>query len=118
MPRETKSQTVTIASGAAISDAIDLSQYIAGLVLIPGTWTTADLGLKIANATGDTYYPLKDGNNAYSDKVSIDGPVANTWYPLPAWCFAARSIKLWSHDGAGADANQGGARTLTLILKS
>lgn len=116
--RATKGLTVEIAAGEAESTAINLTEYAAGLVLMPAAWTAADLGVKVCGSEDGTFVPLKDTSNAYGTDVSIDGPVASAAYPLPAWVFAAQYIKLWSHDGSGNGVNQDSARTLTVFLKA
>jgi hypothetical protein len=109
---------VTIALGAALSGAVDISKYAHGIVIIPSGWTTADLGIQVAASEAGTYVPLKDRLNQYGTDASIDAVAASSAYPLPSWVFAAGWIKLWSHNGAGVGVNQDAARTLTLLLKS
>lgn len=116
--RATKQLSVTIASGAAVSGAIDMTGYAAGIVILPAAWTEADLGLKVCGSAEGTFAPLLDLSNGYGTDVSIDGAVAGKAYPLPLMAFAAPYIQLWSHDGAGADVNQDAARTLIVLLKA
>lgn len=116
--RKVTNATLTIASGEAVSDALDMRDYAVGVIFMPDTWTTADIGAKVCATEDGTYVPLKDLSNAYGTDVSIDGPVASAAYILPVYCFGAHYLKLWSHDGSGGDTNQDAERSITVILKS
>jgi len=116
--RHTKIITVTMDEDAALSDAIDLRPFAAGIVIMPSGWTTADLGVKTSSAENGTYAPLADLENSYGTDVSIDAAAASTAYPIPLHVFACAWIKLWSHDGDGGNTTQAAAREFTVILKS
>jgi len=116
--RRRTSVTATIASGAALSDAIDVRAYGAGIVIMPAAWTTADLGLQVCPTATGTFAPLRDTSNGYSTDVSVDAAEAGPAYPLPDYIFAAGYIKLWSHNGSGVDVNQAAERTFTVMLKA
>ena len=113
--RTTKVQTLTIANGVAISDAVDMRDYAGGQVLMPAAWTAANIGFKIASSEGDTYFPLYDSDGAI---IEIGSPAVDKAFQLPIDIFGALWIKLWSQDGAGGDTNQGAARTIIIQLKS
>lgn len=108
-------KALTIANGAAITDALPMLRHTDGILLMPAAWTAASVGFQFSNAETGTYYKLydRDGN-----LVQIDSPAAANAYALPAEVFTAPWVKLWSQDGSGSDENQGAARTLTLLLKS
>lgn len=108
---------LTIAESAAISNAVDLGFESAsgGTLILPGTWTAADIGFKVDDGSG-TYVPLRTEAAAL---VMIDGPAASTAYTLPeALVRSAGKIKLWSQNGSGVDVNQAAARTLVLVVRS
>ena len=113
--RTTKTQSLTIASGAAVSDAFDMQDYAGGNLYMPAAWTAASIGFQIAPSEGGTYLPLYDDAAAI---VEIDGPSVDTAYTLPKELFAAQWVKLWSQDGAGSGTNQAAARTVIIELKS
>ena len=113
--RTTKYKSMTIANGAPLSDAFDMRDYAGGNLYMPAAWTAASIGFKIATETGGTYTPLYDDAAAI---VEIDGPSVDNAYVLPKELFAAQHVKLWSQDGAGANTNQGAARTIIIELKS
>jgi len=116
--RKTTSVTMTIASGASLSDAIDMSAYASGEIIMPAAWTAADIGAHTSDAQAGTYQPKYDRYNELSADVSIDGPAAARNYIIPQDWFSAQWLKLWSHDGTGSNTNQGGDRSITLLLKS
>jgi hypothetical protein len=109
---------VTIAAGAAVSNAVDFSKWAGGSVIMPAAWTAADLGFQISDAEDGTYVVYADRLNQFGTDVSIDGPEASRGYPLPGWVFDTHWVKLFSHDGSGTGENQDAERTLTLLLKS
>lgn len=107
------SQTVQIANGTALSEAISYHQYTTGIVHIPATWTAANIGFQVASEVAGTYLPLYDDAGALVEiaSVAVDQAMA-----IPDTVKAARYVKLWSQN-AGADANQGAERTLVVDLK-
>jgi hypothetical protein len=108
---------LTIAEGAAISDALDLGFDGArgAVVFVPGTWTAADIGFKVDNGSG-TFLPLRD---EAAGLVMIDGPAASTAYALPEKLInSASKIKLWSQNGSGVDTNQAAERVLVVVVRS
>jgi hypothetical protein len=116
--RRTAVVTLTIAQTAALSDAVDMTDYAGGEILMSGDWTAADLGAQLSDTLGGTYATLKDSSNAYGIDVSIDGPVASAAYPIPPFWFGAHFLKLHSHNGSGTNTNQAAARSIKLLLKS
>ena len=116
--RRRTSVTATIASGAALSDAIDVGAYGAGIVIMPAEWTAADLGLQVCPTATGTFVPLLDTSNGYGTDVSVDAVAGAKAYPLPDYIFAAGYIKLWSHNGSGVAVNQDAERTFTVMLKA
>jgi len=116
--RKVTSATLTIANGAAVSDALDMRDYGGGLIYMPADWTAADLGAQICATIDGTYQTLKDRSNGFGTDVSIDGAVDDVAYPIPAFWFGAHFLKLFSHNGSGVAANQGAARSIVVMLKS
>ncbi len=112
---ERRVHTEELAMATNLSDAWDNELFAMGNVRMPATWTAASIGFKVADVLAGTYLPLYDDNG---NLVQIDSPTADKAYTFPAEVAAARFVKLWSQDGAGANANQGAARTLYVDLKS
>ena len=113
--RDRDTVTVTIAAGAALSDAMDF-RYMGGAILhMPAAWTAADIGFYVSpTGVAGSFQPLYDELNAL---VQIDGATADRSYALPAAIFAAHYVQLWSQN-AGVSENQAAARELQLSLKA
>jgi len=107
--------SLTIANGAAVSEAADLRKFSMGVVQMPAGWTAASIGFQVSNTLSGTYQPLYDKNG---NLVQISSPAVSQAYALPAEVAGCHFVKLWSQDGAGSGTNQGADRALTLTLKS
>lgn len=118
--RKTTSVTLTISSGSAVSDAVDMRDYGGGIIHMPAGWTAADLGAQTSASSGGTYQDLVDGSNAYGTDVAVEDATASNDYPIPPFWFGAHYLKLHSQntDGTGADVNQAADRTVVIDLKS
>jgi hypothetical protein len=118
MNRESTYMSVTILSGEAVSESFDYSTYGGGMVRIPVSWTTANLGFKVAIDNDDTFYPLRDKTGSPVEIASILASGIR-WYSLPVDLFGAKEVKLWSKStGTESDANQSSDRVLYLMLKA
>lgn len=113
MSTRSHTMSVTIASGAALSDAFSIKDFTEGLIHMPAAWTAADIGFQVASTLGGTYQPLYNS----SGLIVISGPAVNNAYMLPADLAAAQWVKLWSNTG-GSGTNQAAARTITVDLKA
>ena len=113
--RHTKVQTLTIANGEALSDQFEMKDYAGGQLHMPAAWTAASIGFKVSSSPGGTYLPLYDEGG---DLVQIGSPSVDCAYQLPIALYGALHFKLWSQDGAGADENQGAARSIIVEVKS
>lgn len=112
--RDTKIITVTIASGASQTGAIDLENYQLAAIQMPTAWTAAGISYLAATTKTGTYQPV------YSNGIEVTASVAASTCAVAAdnaLCLAPlRFIKIRSGT-AGTPVNQGADRTLTLILK-
>ena len=113
--RKISDYKAVIANGAAVSDAIELSQFSGMIVQMPAAWTAASIGFKVCNTPDGTFLPLYDDDGLL---VQIDSPAVDKAYSAPAPVFAAMYIQLWSQDGSASATNQGAARTLTVTMKA
>jgi len=113
--RGATSKSLTIANGAALTEAFEMSNHAGGIVLMPAAWTAASIGFQVSDSHGGTYYPLYDQNGTL---VQISSPAVDKAYSFPAEVFSGGWVKLWSQDGAASGTNQGAARTIGVILKS
>jgi hypothetical protein len=106
--------TVTIAKDTALSGAFDTRQVTEIWLVTPAAWTAAVLGFKVCPTAGGTFAPLSDAAGALIGETLVTGGQQ----PVPAGVVGAGFVKLWSHDGAGANVNQAAARTFTVILRA
>lgn len=110
--------TVTIAAGAAVSEAIDARRFAGISVKVKTAWTTAQLGLQASGEGGDDYAPCADRAGAFGTDIAITTVQADHWQPVAPYAFPSGFIKLWSHDSSGDDVNQAAERTIEYMLKS
>lgn len=104
-----------IASGAALSQAIDFRAFVMAVVHMPAVWTAASIGFYVSPTEDGTFQPLYDKNGSL---VQISGPTASKSYVSPAELAGCLWIKLWSQDGSASSTNQAAARSLNVDLKS
>lgn len=101
--------SVAIASGAALSGAIDLGEGRAVFVQLPAAWTAANLSFQVS-ADGVTWADLYDRDG----QEYVAQAAAGRAILLPITDFVGiRHLKIRS-GAAAAPVNQGAARTLTL----
>ncbi len=112
--RQTNTQTkfAAIPNGTALSQALNFHGFEHGMFHMPAAWTAASIGFQVSSTLGGTYQPLNDAVGAVVEVTSI----VDESYPLPNDLDGARYFKLWSQT-AGADVNQGAARTINVDLK-
>lgn len=115
-PNTRSSFTAVIANGASLSGAVDIVGLTLVGVLIPSSWTTADLTFQVS-VDGSTYVDVyNDSGVEYLVQVGA----ASTYIVLNKSGYAdfagMRYLKVRSGT-SGTPVNQGGARTLTLICK-
>lgn len=119
MEQNPASYPLTIANNEAVSDAFNMTDFTLGTVIVPGTWTDANIGFKICNSSGGTFVIACDDTGV---PIQISGVTTNASkaYAIPTKLFPNMWVKLWSKNTTAAtttDNNQGGARSLVVILK-
>lgn len=121
MARQTTA--VTIANNASLSSAVDISDYMLCGLIVPSTWTSADLTFAAAvhPGYGDaafstyTYYPMHDATGA--ELTIVNGANTSRFYTLSPTAFSGvRFLKVRSGTSSAA-VNQGGARTILLVIE-
>ena len=111
LERKTQMFELTIAQDAALTEAIDLSQWTFASVMAED-WTAASLGVQMTH-DGTTFYPAKDdAGDVIEAAFAADG-----WVVLPAGVAALGLVKLWSQT-SGSNVTQAAARTLYLFCKA
>lgn len=102
---------VTIANGVSLSDAVDLRGRKLVAIIMPAAWTTASLTFQ-GSVDGTNFF------NVYDGAAERALPVAASYYSTLAivdWV-GFRYIRLRSGT-AGTPVNQGGTRTITLVVQ-
>lgn len=107
-----ESKIVTILSGQALSDPIDMRRSDRLTIHMPDAWDAADIGFDAASEVDGTYNPFYD---ALAALVIVDGPAADGVYAAPMELEQASFVKLRSNT-AGADENQTADRTIVVEL--
>ena len=113
---ETYVRTATIASGASLSDEIDLGNWRHIGLVMPGTWTTASITFAVSNKSGGTFVPLYDDGGIEVTVSASQGTAVGL--SLAALALAPwRYVKIRSGTSASA-VNQAGDRTIEVVLKA
>ncbi len=111
---------LTIANGAAVTEAADTRQEPIVGVRMPSAWTDAHLRLE-ESPDGITFYPIYSRDyDIVKASVPSGGayPGAHTIYFSPIEITLGRYLRLRSVNAAtGVDVNQAATRSLTLITK-
>lgn len=111
-PTSILTATVTIASGQALSGAIDLLGYNLVGVQMPAAWTAANLTFQ-GSIDGTNFYDLYDG----SAEINLSAAAASRYLALTPSQFAGvRYLKVRSGT-TGTPVNQAADRSLTLIVR-
>lgn len=100
-------QTVTIANGAATSNAFHVGEFNGGSIQVPGAITGASYTLTVSN-DGVTYSGLRV---AAGTAVAAVNWAADNMLPLPDSLFSFKWAKIVSAS------NEAAARSLTVFLK-
>ena len=106
-------QTVTIANGASLSNAADIEAKTLIAIDMPSSWTTANLTLQasIDNSTWDNVF------DSLGTEVTITAAASRFILLNPADYVSVRYLKIRSGT-SGTPVNQGGARTITLVVRA
>lgn len=105
-------QSVTIANGAALSNAIDILGTSLQGVLLPAVWTAAAMTFAVS-FDGITYFPLFDSTGAEVSYTVVQGHAV--FFPTYNWRMV-RYLKIRSGTLA-SPVNQGQSTVVTLALR-
>ena len=116
---------VTIANGAALSGAADLTGMALVGIIMPSVWTLAGVGL-LASWDGAAYAQVRDVDKTAAapygtdewELLAADVPTGESvYFPVdPALCLGANHVKVQSQT-TGTPVNQGAARTVYLLVR-
>ena len=118
--KESTVHNLTIANGAALSEAFKFGNSTRGMVLIPSAWTAANIGFYVCDTEDGTFVHLEHHDSGEPVQIGTIPTSASVWKEFPPevqglW------IKLWSKSSTAAtetDTNQGAARTLVVVTQS
>lgn len=103
--------TATIANNASLSGAVDMGTNRLFAIVMPSSWTTANLTFQVS-ADGANYYDLyDDAGTEVTFTAAASRVIQNT---NPGRWLGFRFLKIRSGT-TGTAVNQGGARTITII---
>ena len=119
MEQKAASYDLTIANNEALSEAFNVSDFVLGMVVVSDTWTDANIGFLICNTASGTFVIAckEDGTPIQISGITTNASKA---YRIPIELAPGMWVKLWSKSTTAAtttNTNQGGARTLKVILK-
>jgi hypothetical protein len=107
----------TVAKDGNVSGAIDISDMIAGDLLVPAALeSTTTICFKGCNSAGGTFVGIKD---EFGTLVSIPATInASFIYEIPNTVMKNKFIKIWTATAAGVDVSQTtAARNFVIIAK-
>lgn len=105
--------TATIANGASLSNALLINEAMLVGIIMPGTWTTANLTLQGAGENDESTF-----NNVYDKdgtEVTINAAASRYITLEPAKFAGIKQLKIRSGT-SGSAVNQGGARSIVAVL--
>lgn len=105
--------TATIAESASLSSGVNLRDSVVVGIIMPSSWTTADITLQ-ASYDGTTYY---DVYNMDGDEYTITASASRIIVLSPLEIQWARYIKIRSGT-ASTPVTQSAARSINLISRS
>lgn len=107
-------ETATIANGASLSGAVDLTGCVPVGIIMPGDWTAADLTFQGADPLDDTtYYNVYD---RYGVEVTVDAAEDRHITLDPAEWVSLRRLKVRSGT-SGSAVNQGAERVIKIVCR-
>ena len=114
--RNKSTASVTIASGAALSNAVNLGDKVLCALIVSATWTAAHFTFQVSDDQGATWYDLLDDKFAEVD-ITADGSAGGKRIALDPSTFAdVDFIKVRSGTSA-TPVNQAGDRVITLVAR-
>ena len=113
--------TVTIANNASASSAFELSGWHIVGVISPAAWTGADITFSVDPTGAGTFYPVVDAAAGAVIRLTGIGTSTAEFHAMPAASsypfITGQDAKVLSTNTASeAAVNQGGARTLIVVI--
>lgn len=113
-------KTATISTGQALSQELDLlngasdTKHLSIIgVIVPATWTAADIAFQVTDTAGGTYQAVYDSTNTL---LEITVTAGRTYALNPTITVGFPYVKIWSQSG-GSGVNQAADRNVILICR-
>lgn len=90
------------------SRSFNFGEYAGGMLIMPASWTAADLTFKVCDTSGGTFVDAYDKDGT---QIKLTSPSASRAYEIPPALFGAAWVKLGSSVAQLAD------RDIVLMLK-
>jgi hypothetical protein len=111
LPNNRRYGSVDIANGASLSDALNLAGHTLVGIIMPSSWTSANLTFQ-ASHDGTTYSNLFDDAG---NEQTVTAAASEYLFLSPLEWVGIAFLKVRSGT-SGSPVNQGGARTITLVM--
>lgn len=115
MAQDSLRATVTIANGESLSGSIDLRGYTVTRIILPATWTTADLTFQ-ESLDNSTFYNVSPADS--DTEYTVEAAASACKIIPPSNVLGALGYLKVRSGTSGSAVNQGGARTITLCFRS
>jgi len=106
--------TATVLSGTSLSAAAPLNQMVVVGIVMPATWTAADLTFQVSSDGGATFHELYTSAGTpvqYQSTAAVQfGVDGRQWGGID-------QVKVRSGPAGASAVNQGGDRAIILLLK-
>lgn len=109
-----KTASIAIASGAALSGAVCLGSNVLSAIQMPAAWTAADLTFQVSDDRGQTWVELLD---TAGNPIKVATPAAGARVELDAADFKDALFLKVRSGTAAIPVNQAADRALTLISR-
>lgn len=108
-----QSVTATIANGASLSGAVRFGGLVPILIVVPATWTTADLTFQVS-VDGTTFGDFRD---MYGTEIKATVTAAGNVIQLDPSTFAGVQYLKVRSGTTSSVVNQGGDRSIVILCK-
>jgi hypothetical protein len=116
MARSKSAGSVTIASGASLSGAINLGDKVLSAIIMPASWTAAALTFQASDDGGTTWKDMyDDGGNEIS--ILSANAVAGRRISVDPSAFAGIDLIKVRSGTSGSATAQGADRVITLVSR-
>lgn len=115
--RENDDIMITIKSGTALSEAIDLTDFASGSIITPSALEVGTyLAFDVSHSASGPFVPMQSSDSDVRRTIAVTVN-ASKQYMFPDELFGVAFFKIRTVDSVGADKNQTADRVFSLFLK-